>query len=109
VGLVARYPHNILLGDFNIDLLSGSQRSNDFVSDLEGIAMTEVSKEPTHFQVTMPSLIDLFITGEPCFSQLSLPGMNAGHNLGYRYYRLLRCERGRTHTKSAAVQELQEY
>jgi hypothetical protein len=63
--LAARYPQNILLGDFNIDLLSGSQRSNNFVSELDGIALTVVSKEPTHFLGIVPSLIDHFITGEP--------------------------------------------
>jgi hypothetical protein len=35
--LVARFIHNILLGDFNIDLLSGSQQSIDFVFELDGI------------------------------------------------------------------------
>jgi hypothetical protein len=38
----------------------------------------------------VPSLIDLFITGEPglvrTFSQLTLPGMNTGHDLLYGYY-----------------------
>jgi hypothetical protein len=44
------------------------------------------------FQATVPSLIDLFITGEPglvrTFSQLALPGMNTGHDLFYGYYRV---------------------
>jgi hypothetical protein len=53
--LVSRYPYNILLGDFNIDLLSGSQWSNDFVSELDGIALTVVSKESTHFEATVTS------------------------------------------------------
>jgi hypothetical protein len=41
--LVPRYPHDNLFGDFNIDLLSDSQRSNDFVSEVDGIALTVVS------------------------------------------------------------------
>jgi hypothetical protein len=56
------------------------------------IVMTVVSQEPTHFQATVPSLIDLFITGEPglvrTFSQLALSDINMGHDLLYRYYRL---------------------
>jgi hypothetical protein len=72
--------------------LSGSQRSNDFVSEQDGIALTVVSKEPTHFQATVPSLIDLFITGEPglvrTFLQLALPGLNTGHDLLSGNYRV---------------------
>jgi hypothetical protein len=44
-----------------------------------------VSKERTHFQATVPSLIDLFITGDPGlvknFSQLVLPGMTTDHDV----------------------------
>jgi hypothetical protein len=75
--LVARYPHNILLGDFNSDILSASQRSSDLVSELNWIALTVVSKEPTQFQATV---IDLFITDEPglvrTISQFTLSGMD---------------------------------
>jgi hypothetical protein len=45
------------------------------------------SKEATHFQVGIPTLIDLCITNEPdsliIFSQLSLPGMKTEHDLIY--------------------------
>jgi hypothetical protein len=51
--------------------------------------MTVVSKEPTDFDATVLSLIDLFITGEPglvrTFLQLALPDMNTDHGLLYRY------------------------
>jgi hypothetical protein len=72
--------------------LSASQRSSDLVSELNWIALTVVSKEPTQFQATVPSLIDLFITDEPglvrTISQFTLSGMHKGHDLFYGYYRV---------------------
>jgi hypothetical protein len=59
-----RHPHKISLGDFNIDFY-------DFIFELDRIALTVVSKERTHFQATVPSLIDLFVTGEPGLVELS--------------------------------------
>jgi hypothetical protein len=88
--LLGTYPHNILFDDFNTDLLRGSQRLIDFISEQDGILLTMVSKEATYFQATVTSLIDLFITGEPgsvrTFLLLALPRMNTGHDLLYGYY-----------------------
>jgi hypothetical protein len=85
--LICKYPHNLLLGDFNINMLEDTQETTEFLSRLGG-----VSNEATHFQAAIPTLIDLCITNEPdsliIYSQLSLPGMRAEHDLIYGSYRV---------------------
>jgi hypothetical protein len=54
--LVSSYPCQIILGDFNTDLLKNTVASREFVDQLESLSLTVVNKEePTHFSVTLPT------------------------------------------------------
>jgi hypothetical protein len=57
--LLPKYEQNLFLGDFNVNLLSDLRRSLDFCKKIEDNALHVISKEPTHFQGTSATLIDL--------------------------------------------------
>jgi hypothetical protein len=50
--LLFKFEDNLLLGDFNINLLSDSRESLDFGEKIEDHALHVISKESTHFQGT---------------------------------------------------------
>jgi hypothetical protein len=62
--LISKYPHNLLLGDFNINMLEDTQETTEFLSRLGGVSLCVASKEATHFQAAIPTLIDLCITND---------------------------------------------
>jgi hypothetical protein len=79
--LLPRYQHNLLLGDFNINLLVDSREATDFIEKLDDHALTVISKEATHIQADSATMIDLCLTCFPefigigMFTQIPLPGM----------------------------------
>ncbi len=90
----SRYIHNILVGDFNVNLLESSTAAGDFRTTLDEVSMKIVSSEPTHFQAREPTLIDICAVSEhpriKLFSQIPLPGMSTQHDLIYGAYKV--CE-----------------
>jgi Reverse transcriptase (RNA-dependent DNA polymerase) len=86
------YVHNLLLGDFNTDLLADDDRARELKNRLEGLALKIVSTEATNFSSNQPTLIDICAVSEsdciPTFTQLSLPEMNTSHDMIYGAYRI---------------------
>jgi hypothetical protein len=82
--LISKYLYNLLLHDFNINMLEDTQETTEFLSRLVGVALLCIA--------AIPTLIDLSITNEPdsliIFSQLSLQGMKTEHDLIYGSYRI---------------------
>jgi hypothetical protein len=60
--LISKYPHNLVLGDFNINMLEDTQETTEFLSRLGGVSHFVAFKEDMHFQAAIPTLIDLCIT-----------------------------------------------
>jgi hypothetical protein len=86
--LVGIYPIQILMGDFNVDLLKNTVASRYFIDRLNSLSLSVVNTAPTHFQsVDSPSLIDLFLTNNPSlvnlFTQIDMPSCNTMHDLIY--------------------------
>jgi hypothetical protein len=86
--LVGIYPVQILMGDFNVDLLKDTIDSRYFIDRLNSLSLSVVNTNPTHFQSAgSPSLIDLFLTNSPSlvnmFTQIDLPSCKTMHDLIY--------------------------
>ncbi|CAB3226879.1 unnamed protein product [Arctia plantaginis] len=71
--------HFILLGDFNVNLLNGSDNRTRVVMDFLGcLSLSQIVTAPTHFTESSESLIDLVctnlraknVTVEPCGSRI---------------------------------------
>jgi hypothetical protein len=81
-----------LLGDLNTNLLQNSRQSDNLRQKLNSICLTIVPTEPKHFSAKVPTLLDIFATGDPTsikfFTQLALPGMNTDHDLIYGAYKM---------------------
>lgn len=59
------FDYTVLLGDFNINLLSNDSKSSRLQQFLQCIDLKNWVREPTHFTETTESLIDLLITDAP--------------------------------------------
>lgn len=86
----AKYSDCLMLGDFNINLLSSSPTVTKFKRDLSLLNLLTTSSEPTNFVTgKRPSLIDLLIVKDPDklarFSQIPL-GSFSSHDVIYGSY-----------------------
>lgn len=78
--LSAHYDTVLLIGDFNTDLSSRSNKRACFEAVLQSFAMTSIGEEPTFFHNNGCSQLDLFITS--CnqkvlrFNQVSFPALS---------------------------------
>jgi Reverse transcriptase (RNA-dependent DNA polymerase) len=89
-----KYERSLLLGDFNVNLLVSTPRCTEFQQALDDVCLSVISRIATNYTSAIPTLIDICASCDPdsikMFSQISLPGMNTGHDLIYGSYEI--CE-----------------
>lgn len=86
------YTHQIIMGDFNTDLLRNSQKSESFKAVMESVNFSVLPLSPTHHNITSSdSWIDFILVSSPEYvvshGQISAPGFSR-HDLIHLSYRL---------------------
>lgn len=84
-----KYTNFFIIGDFNYDFLSSSNRVSKFKEFFSENCLYNISNEPTNFQSNSATQIDLLFVRDPnkllMFSQISLPGITT-HDMLYGSY-----------------------
>lgn len=86
------YAHQLILGDFNTDLLKNNPRTRKFNSAIESVDLSVLPLKPTHHNAdTSDSWLDLILASSVDhinqFGQLSAPGFSH-HDLIYLSYKV---------------------
>jgi exonuclease III len=95
------YDQIIVMGDFNINLLSNDSESVAFSSFLLSLKLRVINTEPTHFRASSATLIDFIIVSDnnldliKACCQVDLPGTTE-HDLLWFAYDLSPCDTGPT-------------
>jgi hypothetical protein len=99
--MTACYDQIIVMGDFNINMLSNDSESIGFSSFLTSLKLRVINTEPTHFRANSATLIDFIIVSESNLGlvkatcQIDLPGVTE-HDLLWCAYDLSPCDVGPT-------------